>query len=88
MSNAWTGDTTATATVGKAGAADDYFGAAASIFAAGTDYGQPATEAEALVADDTALLVTVAGMTDFGLLSAAGTLKVEVSYIDLNAAAY
>jgi hypothetical protein len=85
---AWTGDTTAVATVGKSGATDDYFGTAASILAAGTDYGQPATEAEALVAADTALVVTVTGGADFTAISAAAALKVEVSYDDLNAKVY
>jgi hypothetical protein len=92
--NGFAGDTTATATVGKAGALDDYFGTAADVLAAGDDYGQPATEAESLVSAATAPVVTVTGGADFTSIvtaaaaSADASLKpsmvVSIYYLDLN----
>ena len=82
---AFSGDTSAVATVGKAGATDDYFGSAASVFAAGTDYGQPATEAEDLVAADTVPIITVTSGADWGAVNPLAAMTVEITYLDLGA---
>lgn len=81
---AFLGNTSATATVGKAAATDDYFGAAQDVFAAGDDYGLPATIAEEIVAAATAPIVTITTATDYTLVTQ-GRMTVSIYYLDLNA---
>ena len=88
---AFIGDTTAIATVGKAGATDDFFGAAQSIFTIPTStflYGLPATIAEmqASVAALTTPIVTITSTADFTAVTA-GKLLVHIYYLDFNSKA-
>lgn len=80
---AFTGNTSAVATVGKAGATDDFFGTALDVFAAGDDYGQPATIAEALNQAAVFPIVTITSATDYTLV-AAGRMTVSIYYLDLS----
>jgi hypothetical protein len=88
-SGAFFGDTTAIATVGKAGAVDDYFGAAASVFAVGDDYGKPATEAEGLEPTEVTPIITITTATDFTLAvtNGSGVIAATIYYLDLNSKA-
>lgn len=88
-SGAFLGDVSATATVGKAGATDDYFGAAASVFAAGDDYGLPATEAESIVATEATPIITLTTAADFtaAVTNGSGVIAASIYYLDLNAKA-
>ena len=87
----FSGDTTASISVGTSGTATLFSGAAKTGFAAAfpvTAYGAPAAEADASIAAATTIRISVTGASDFTLIvtaAAGGKAYVEVYYLDLNA---
>lgn len=87
----FSGDTTASVSVGTSGTAALFNGAAKTGYAAAfpvTSYGAPAAEADAQIAAATTIRLTVTGGADFTSIVTANPpakLYVEVYYLDLNA---
>jgi len=86
----FSGDTTASVSVGTSGTATLFSGAAKTGFEAAfpvTAYGAPAAEADAAIAAATPIRCSVTGAADFTSIvtaNAGGKLYVEVYYLDLN----
>ncbi len=79
----FSGDTTATIEVGKAGDTDAYSGDASQSVLNAATVGSAASEALAFVGSSATPRVTITGASDFGNISA-GSMTLTVYYLELN----